>query len=107
MLYLTFDSVTTFLLPYFIGMVYFAIACWVKSEISVVATSSTSPAIRPEQVFNLLEETSLITQSAIVFHQPKSSQSRKSPVTPVAELVKSPNIKKCRRKSNMPRSTAA
>jgi hypothetical protein len=55
MLYLTFYSVTTFLLPYFIGMVYFAIACWVKSEISVVATSISS-AIRPEQVFTLLEE---------------------------------------------------
>jgi hypothetical protein len=83
MLYLTFDSVTTFMLPYFIGMVYFAIACWVKSEISVVATS-TSPAIRPEQVFNLLEE-----------------------IAPVAELINPPSPKKRRSKSNVPSSIAA
>ena len=106
MLYLTFDSVTTFLLPYFIGMVYFAIACWVKSEISVVATS-TFPAIRPEQVFTLLEEIAPITPAEIVIDQPKSPRSRKLPVTPVAELVKSPNIKKRRSKSILPRSIAA
>lgn len=34
MLYLTFDSVTTFLLPYFLGVVYFSIVCWVKLELS-------------------------------------------------------------------------
>jgi hypothetical protein len=103
MLYLTFDPVTTFLLPYFIGMVYFAIACWVKAEISVVATS-TSPAIRPEQVFTLLEEVAPITQAEIAIDRPKSPSSRKLPVTPVAELVESPNIKKRRSKSNSSRS---
>jgi hypothetical protein len=106
MLYLIFDSVTTLLLPYFIGMVYFSIACWVKSEISVVV-SSTSPAIRPEQVFNLLEEIAPITQTEIVINQPKLPHSRKLPVTPVAELVKSPNIKKHRNKSILPRLIAA
>ena len=103
MLYLTFDSVTTFLLPYFISVVYFAIACWVKSEISLVATS-IFPAIPPEQVFTLLEKISPTTQAEIVVHQPKLPRSKKSSVTPVAELVKSPNIKKCRSKSNIPRS---
>ena len=106
MLYLTFDSVTTFLLPYFISVVYFAIACWVKSEISLVATS-IFPAIPPEQVFTLLEKISPTTQAEIVVHQSKLPSSKKLSITPVVELVKSPNIKKCRRKSNMPRSTAA
>lgn len=106
MLYLTFDSVTTFLLPYFIGMIYFAIACWVKSEISVVPTS-TSPAIRPEQVFTLLEEIAPITPAEIAICQPKSPRPRKLPVTPVAQFVKSPNIKKRRSKSILPRSIAA
>lgn len=105
MLYLTFDSITTFLLPYFLGIVYFAIACWVKSEISVAVTS-TSPTIRPEKVFTLLEEIAPITQAKIVIHQPKLTRSKKIPITPVAELVKSPNIKKRRSKSNIPRSIA-
>ncbi|MCY7367972.1 MAG: hypothetical protein LH474_07450 [Chamaesiphon sp.] len=106
MLYLTFDCVTTFLLPYFIGMVYFAIACWVKSEISVAAIS-TPPTIRPEQVFTLLEEIVPITHAGIIIHQPKSIRSRKSPITPVAELDKYQDIKKPRSKSILPRSTAA
>ena len=83
MLYLTFDSVTIFLLPYFIGIVYFAIACWVKSEISVVETSAAL-TIRPEQVFNLLEE-----------------------IAPVAELINPLSPKKRRSKSNVPSSIAA
>ena len=105
MLYLNFDSITTFLLPYFLGIVYFAIACWVKSEISLVVTS-TSPTIPPEQVFTLLEEIPPTTQAEIVVHQSKLPSSKKLSITPVVELVKSPNIKKCRSKSTLPRSIA-
>ena len=105
MLYLTFDSITTFLLPYFLGIVYFAIACWAKSEISV-ATTSISPTIPPEQVFTLLEEITPITHTEVVIHQPKLPCSKKISVTPVAELVKFPNIKKCCSKSNLSRLIA-
>ena len=92
MLYLTFDSITTFLLPYFLGIVYFAIACWVKSELSTPKIVTIAPIIRPEEVFKVLEVGSFssIDNLVVPIKPTVSRRSRKSPViisTPVVEIA--------------------
>ena len=92
MLYLTFDSITTFLLPYFLGIVYLAIACWVSSELSTPEIVTIAPIVRPEEVFKVLEAASFssIDNLVIPIKPTVSRRSRKSPVvisTPVVEIA--------------------
>ena len=98
MMYLHYDPITTALLPYFLGLVYLYIFCWVRSELSQPALSGavstvtpdelSQPAlsgeflkptfpkvdkttIRPEQVFQLLEQEAPQTTSETA-RNPKS-----------------------------------
>ena len=90
MLYLTFDSITTFLLPYFLGIVYLAIACWVSSELSTPEIVTIAPIVRPEEVFKVLEAVSSIDDLVVPTKPTVSRRSRKSPVvisTPVVEIA--------------------
>ena len=99
MLYLTFDPVTTFLLPYFIGIIYFAIACWVNSELSDPETITIAPVVRPERVFNFLEEVSTIDELIAPIKPTVSRRSCKSPVVISTTIADNAPTKKPRSKS--------
>ena len=96
MLYLTFDSITTFLLPYFIGVVYLVIACWVKSELSTPEIVIIDPIVRPEEVFKVLEAVSSIDDLVVPTKPTVSRRSRKSPVVISTPVVKIAPAKKSR-----------
>lgn len=70
-MYLHYDPITTALLPYFLGLVYFFIFCWVRTELSPPPQLQLTATTRPEQVFQLLDDKPLQTT-------PKTARNPKS-----------------------------